>query len=349
MNDSNQEYRIKLQELSQQPLPEGTTQRESEHRLIARWRAFVPDKPLGRQVYESYSDEELIAVLKAAYERLGRAPVQSDIFCFYRTYIKHRFGTWTAALKAAGLNYNLNNRDNPFSAKSIERIKEEEPETYVMLIRLSERRKELGYPPNRKEVPENKILKERFKTWNQAINAAECLDAWQQSQPDDRFIQLSVREEMLLQEIKENAELLCRTPLETEINEEVRWRLRVRCGSWDSVIRRAGLEPLSGDALKYAEWDQRQRRLAGEGELYIIPNLEPEYTLLLKELRVLAAELGRAPLKEEIASEKRQRLQERCGSWRNVLYQIGIEAFSRDKASKIKIKKRRSKKRRSKI
>ena len=59
--------------------------------------------PLGKGVYESFSDEELKGILTQAFERLGRCPSQKEIYCVYRMYIRQRFGNWPWALQAAGL------------------------------------------------------------------------------------------------------------------------------------------------------------------------------------------------------------------------------------------------------
>jgi hypothetical protein len=254
------EYQAQLRELSREPLPEGGSRREAERRLISQWRDFVPDKATGRQLYESFTDEELIAVLKEAFGRLGRAPVQSDIFCFYRTYIKHRFVTWPAALKAAGLSYALERRPGRIPAEEYEVIEKEEPEIRALLIRLEERWIELGYPPKRKEFPENETLKRRFGSWSGALHAAEGLEAWQQANGGKAAGPVSPEEEPYLRELRDKAGELGRTPLKTEIREETRCRLRTRFGSWDAALGRAGLAPLEGSALEQARRDHEQSR-----------------------------------------------------------------------------------------
>lgn len=336
-------YRALLRELSSKPFAEGETQRETERRLIAQWRDFVPDKAIGKQICESFTDEELIAILQDAFARLGRAPVQNDIFCFYRTYIKHRFVTWSAALKAAGLSRALDYRIDRLTAAEYEKIEREERPVYILLIRLSERWAELGYPPGRKEFSESKTLKQRFGNWSTALHAAEGLELWQQSLPEADPPVLSDEEEAFLRGLRETAGKLGRAPLKAEIREKVRWRLRVCLGSWDAVIRRAGLTPLAGDALEYAEWDARQRQ-KGKEILFLIADLEPEYRELLAEVKALSKMLGRAPLKEEVDPDRRRMLQERCGSWRNALYQIGVAALTKQEASRVKEKKRDRKK-----
>lgn len=54
-------------------------------------------------LYSSFSDEELLAILKATAEQLGRNPNKKDVFCVYRVFLIRRFGNWPRALVAAGL------------------------------------------------------------------------------------------------------------------------------------------------------------------------------------------------------------------------------------------------------
>lgn len=57
----------------------------------------------GRRLYNSFTDEELLDLLRQAAAKLGRVPSQKDIFCVYRSFIRRRFTNWPTALRAAGL------------------------------------------------------------------------------------------------------------------------------------------------------------------------------------------------------------------------------------------------------
>jgi hypothetical protein len=57
----------------------------------------------GRRLYRSFSDEELLDIIRQEAALLGRVPAQREIFCVYRDYIRRRFGNWVNALRAAGL------------------------------------------------------------------------------------------------------------------------------------------------------------------------------------------------------------------------------------------------------
>lgn len=57
----------------------------------------------GRRLYDSFTDEELLDILRLATDELGHVPSQREIFCVYRAYIRRRFINWPTALRAAGL------------------------------------------------------------------------------------------------------------------------------------------------------------------------------------------------------------------------------------------------------
>ena len=57
----------------------------------------------GRMLYSSFSDRELLDILRTEHITLGRVPSQRDVFCVYRDFIRRRFGNWVKALRAAGL------------------------------------------------------------------------------------------------------------------------------------------------------------------------------------------------------------------------------------------------------
>lgn len=66
-----------------------------------RWSQYVGRE--GRAVYQSFSDQELLDILRRAAEELGHLPSQKEVFCVHRDYIRRRFKNWPTALRAAGL------------------------------------------------------------------------------------------------------------------------------------------------------------------------------------------------------------------------------------------------------
>lgn len=54
----------------------------------------------GMKLYASFSDEELLNILRIAADELGHVPSQREIFCVYRSYICRRFTNWRCGLRA---------------------------------------------------------------------------------------------------------------------------------------------------------------------------------------------------------------------------------------------------------
>lgn len=97
-------------------------------------------------------------------------------FFLYRIYLKARFGTWPAALRAAGM------RRLPVPDLTIpdwEQMLLERPDICNALEDVTQRRCRLGYPPRKRDVPQAKIHCERFRSWENVIAAAEAFQTWQ--------------------------------------------------------------------------------------------------------------------------------------------------------------------------
>lgn len=168
-----EQYRNMIQKWAQQVPTEDTG--NSEKRMP--YASLTLSSGLGRAVYASYSDEDLLAVLHDAASRLGRAPTQNEVFSLYRIYLKARFGTWPAALKAAGM------RRLPMPDLIMPdwaQLMAEEPETCGALEAVAHHRHRLGYPPRKRDVPQAKALCERFRSWENVIAAAESFEKWQE-------------------------------------------------------------------------------------------------------------------------------------------------------------------------
>ena len=140
------------------------------------YQSFTLSSGIGKAIYASYSDQELLDVLREAAIRIGRAPTQGEIFFLYRIYLKARFGTWPAALRAAGM------RRLPVPDLTIpdwEQMMLERPDICNALEDVTQRRCRLGYPPRKRDVPQAKVLCERFRSWENVIAAAEAFQTWQ--------------------------------------------------------------------------------------------------------------------------------------------------------------------------
>lgn len=132
---------------------------------------------LGRAVYNSYSDEDLLSIIHDTASRLGRAPTQNEVFSLYRIYLKARFGTWPAALRAAGM------RQLPIPDLIMPdwaQLLTEEPDICRALEVVAGHRRRLGYPPRKRDILQAKTLCERFRSWENVIAAAESFEKWQE-------------------------------------------------------------------------------------------------------------------------------------------------------------------------
>jgi len=85
------------QRAKMEDVPEHTQQWLDPH----KWSQYVG--PDGKMLYLSFSDEELLDIIRSEALVLGRIPAQREVFCVYRDYIRRRFGNWIKALRAAGL------------------------------------------------------------------------------------------------------------------------------------------------------------------------------------------------------------------------------------------------------
>ena len=137
------------------------------------------DRGTGRAVYLSYSDAELLDILREAQRQLGRAPTQKEVFFLYRMYLKKRFGTWPAALQAAGMRTlpAPTLREPEWSV-----ITAQEDEICRLLEELWQLQVQMGRPPRRRDFPEAQRLRERFDTWENVLAAAQSLERWQKEQ-----------------------------------------------------------------------------------------------------------------------------------------------------------------------
>ena len=81
-------YRQWLRELDAEAREAGGSLQECDSELE---RYFLPETRCGRQVYESFTDEELLDILIQTMERPGHSPRYEAVYCIYLKYIKLRF------------------------------------------------------------------------------------------------------------------------------------------------------------------------------------------------------------------------------------------------------------------
>lgn len=316
--------------------------KDNKNSLI--FKNFSTSSSMGQAIYLSFSDDELLDLLRLEAKRLGHSPAQKEVFWVYRFYIRNRFQKWPYALEKAGLS-----RSAGKSGKTVKAMFEERQNFEYWLKKVKELALKLERPPHAIEMPEAcEALKRYFKTWAEVLRAAGVNRNWMRQKVVNRIPDLEEEYQLLLKDIQKKAIELGRAPLKVEINSEIRAKLRQRCGSWRNVLFQIGLEPvtkISPFSSSYLdEKDQIQNRPHKEilqDSLYRVLNLDQKARKYLVYLKKKAEELGRAPIKEEIPKEIVQHLIVFCGTWSNTLYQIGYKPLRGDKLKAVKKENRK--------
>lgn len=174
---------------------------------------------------------------------------------------------------------------------------------------------EIGHSPSQKEVfwVWREYIKLRFKKWPYALTAAGLsknagkgglsLEQVQTAKEDyNRMIFI----------IREKAKVLGRIPHPKDLPETY-MELSKYMHTWQEAVQEAGLD----------------QNFFVRNSLYKIPDLEEEYRQYLRDILALARQLKRAPMRNEIEPMIKEKLVKRCGTWRNTLYQIGLEPVTR--------------------
>ncbi|MGB8453678.1 MAG: hypothetical protein WCD89_15305 [Anaerocolumna sp.] len=175
--------------------------------------------------------------------------------------------------------------------------------------------KEVGHSPSQKEVfwIWREYIKLRFKKWPYALSAAGL--AKNAGKGGLTLVQAQAAKknyDQLVLDIREKAKVLGRIPHPRDLP-EVCDELGEYIHTWQEAIIEAGLD----------------QNFFIRNSLFKIDNLEKEYRLYLQDIATKANLLGRAPLRNEIEIGIKEKLIERCGTWRNTLYQIGLEPVTR--------------------
>lgn len=297
-------------------------------------RRYSPATKEGRPLYEHFTDEELLNLLRAKAQDLGHAPAQKEMFWVFRAYIKQRFVKWPYALKAAGLSKAAGK-----GGLSLEETQRQKERVKAAVLEVRQAADALGRVPHPSDLPETqKILKKQFQSWREVLDAAGIDPAAlvrRIPDPDDAL-------RLQLSQLRTLAETLRRAPLRKEVPPALYSALVKRCGSWQNSLYQIGLEPVVQLApftgSKLAPWEKPARSshiTALEHCCYKLLWLEAEEEKMLALVGARAAELGRAPEREEVPEEVRELLLAACGSWRNVLFQLDLQPPKRGGGKKI--------------
>ena len=188
------------------------------------------DTERGAQLYASFSDDELLELLRGSAQRLGHSPSQGEVHWILRAYLKARFKNWPRALRAAGLS-----RSAGRGGMSSEQMSQKNEEYQQMLHQIRGMAEQLGRIPHPSELPEIcRKLKKRYRTWGEVLAAAGVEEAVAvHLQKEENLKDDELR---MLQELRTLAERLNRSPLRGEVEQRLRESLLRRFGSWRNAL-----------------------------------------------------------------------------------------------------------------
>lgn len=176
---------------------------------------------------------------------------------------------------------------------------------------LKEKAEVLGHSPAQREMfwVWREYIKARFKRWPYALKAAGLSKAaGREGKSREQFEREKEEHFRLVRMMQEQAAALCRIPHPGEIP-EIEEAMRKQGAAWTDLVREAGLD---GEFFR-------------KRAVYPVEDLSAQERQDLNLIWETAWKLGRPPLKKELPEEKIRRLIQKCGSYRNVLFQIGLE------------------------
>lgn len=173
---------------------------------------------------------------------------------------------------------------------------------------------ELGHSPSQREIfwVLREYIKERFGKWPYALKAAG-LDKG--AGPGGKSLERQKAEaeekEALMEKLRDIAIRTGRMPHPSDMSEDDRKKLRKYAESWKDVLKEAGTD----------------RKFLREKAVWHKKGAEDSECI--KAIYERAKALNRPPLPGEIDAGVLRDAVELCGSWRNALYQVGLEPVER--------------------
>lgn len=177
--------------------------------------------------------------------------------------------------------------------------------------------REKGHVPAQKELHwlYRVYIKRRFGNWPKALLAAGL--SKKAGKCGDTYEKIKIKKQLeknMLDEVRQKANELGRPPHMHEM-EDVAEKFKSKFSTWAELLEAAGID------TKWKNWEP----------VYKVEILSNEDMSLLKNIYDMADELGRPPMRREVSSEIRQKLKKSCGTWRNILYQVGLEPIQKIK------------------
>lgn len=338
LNEIN-EYKRKLENLASNAAAHGGLQydlQSAEHKELMS--IYKIKSAIGKELYESFSDEELCNYIRNRAKELDHVPTQKEVYWVYHMYIKHRFGNWPKALKAAVMSTKAGSGGHSYKI-----IEEREKQCQETLELIRKKADELHRPPHLTEMQNYvEALKYKFDTWNQVLDAAGINQEWKNTHMLFLVEDFSEEEKAMLEKIKDKALELGRSPLRKEVDEEVREQLKIKCKTWRNTLYQIGMKPIEKPKsftetyLDDKKNKGRQHKEILSNGLYKVLKLTKKEKEDLTALRQIINELGRTPIKEELPEAVYNGLMKTCGSYRNVLFQVGAVPLDKTETQKIR-------------
>lgn len=188
----------------------------------------------------------------------------------------------------------------------------------LLLSILRKRADTLGHSPAQKEMfwVWREYIKTRFRRWPYALKSAGLSKAAGKNGKSREEFQREQEEYLeCIRLIQDKAVTLCRIPHPKDIP-QILSILEKRRISWSDFVKEAGID----------------RKFFLEKAVYAVQNLNQDEKEKLQLLLNMAWKIGRPPLKEEVPSDLLQNLIQKCGSYRNVLFQIGLEPVEKKRS-----------------
>lgn len=185
----------------------------------------------------------------------------------------------------------------------------------LLLDILRQRGETLGYSPGQKEVfwVWRSYIKKRFQKWPYALCAAGLSKA--AGRGGKPIAQVRMEEEeyrIFLEKVRLRAKELCRIPHPQEIPRG-HGQIEDYSVRWNKVLKDAGID---------SEFFYRNA-------VFKVDGLEEDLKKKLEQIKKIAADLHRPPLKSELPEGFVGPLIKKMGSYRNVLYQIDLEPIEK--------------------
>ena len=316
-------------------MSEETTGAKAEE-LEERWKWAQKSSAVSTALENSFSDEQLIFIIRDATGVLNHSPSQKELLPALRDFIKRRFGKWPYALTKAGVA-----RSAGKQGITCEQQIDNHKEKMVILSKLREKTKAMGHVPHPHQVGSLKRGVEKyFDSWYEALDAAGINSFTVAGFKGYKIDNLTEDDLNRLEYIKNKAKELGRVPTHMEIPCEIKKPLIKSCGSWRNALFQIGMipvirrKPFSRTYLDHRSRNNPHTHNASLHNCYFkLVNIDEATAAALKNIKEFYCVHNYFPSKDEVPVDQRTLLIQQCKTWANVLYQLGyVEEYINKKS-----------------